>query len=93
MEQTPFSDKVEIIAEAYIGDPDAGHPAHMNDYFLSYDVSTSIALAIYFGGVTTITDRGRDWIEDGWSALCELMQIDQYGEYESWQQILDFLDE
>lgn len=90
MEQTPFSDKVSIIAEAY-HDPD-NKGDDLDTFFLTYDLGAPLCVAIYNGGAVA-NDVGEEWIEQAWEGFCELMQIDKYGKYDDWDSILDFLDD
>ena len=36
---------------------------------------------------------GVKWIEKAWEGFCEVMKIDKYGKYDSWDEILEFLGE
>ena len=90
MEQTPFSDKVRIIAEAYHDQDNTGED--LDNFYLSYDLGAPLCVAIYNGGATA-NDIGVKWIEKAWEGFCEVMKIDKYGKYDSWDEILEFLGE
>ncbi len=89
MEQTPFSDKVTILAEAY-GDDSLRD--QVEEAFYNYDLGAPLALAIYNGGAIA-NDVGVAWIEEAFDGLCEILQIDKYGKYDCWDDILLLLEE
>lgn len=89
MEQTLFSDKVTILAEAYMDDSKVDD---IQEIFHHYDLGAPLCLAIYNGGATP-NDVGIAWIEEAFDGLCEILQIDKYGKYECWDDILLLLEE
>ena len=78
---TPFSDKCKILTEFSDNFSDSDEDMWM-EYFSTYNLGVPLALAVFYGGATA-NERGTEWINAAWIALCELLGIDHYGEYDN----------
>lgn len=90
MSSTPFSDRCKIITEFSENYGDSEEDMWV-DYFATYNLGVPLALAIVYGGATA-NERGMEWINAAWIALCEIIEIDHYGEYSSMMEMMDFAE-
>lgn len=78
MTNTPFSKQVEIVSDFYL---------HMGydypDLLAGYDLGFPLAVALTKGGVEDITDLGRRWISEAFIGICDELDLDIYGDYET----------
>ena len=81
-----FETKVEILydfCDLYEYDP-----AYV-DFFELHDLVPTIVLMLRAGWIT-LTDRGRDVLNDAWYEVCDLMGVDSYGDYSSLEEMEGF---
>ena len=86
MTNTPFSNRVQILADVstFYGEEEDWQ------YFIRrYDLAIPLAVCISYGGATA-TPKGVEWINEAFVALCELFEIDPYGNYDSLEGMTDF---
>jgi hypothetical protein len=62
------------------------------EYFATYNLGVPLAMCVHFGGADA-NDRGRQWIEDAWIAMCEVLGIDHHGEYENALEMMELATE
>lgn len=89
MDKTPFSNKCEILNDFYMdysGSDEYGEFIELNDLGIP-------AAVLSFSGAAILTDIGIKHVEDTWIALCELLEIDYHGEYESLSHMMEFANE
>ena len=91
MDNTPFSKRVEILGDFY-ADVCEDTEASSIPFVIEHQDTLWICLASNAKYVT-IQDRFHWAVEDAWSAFCEFLNIDKYGEYSSYSGILEFADE
>lgn len=83
MTMTPFSKRVEILYHVYITQRDSD----LEEFILSNDLGFPAAVLSHLGGVT-LTDAGERWVNETFDALCNLMEIDTLGDYDSFDDMV-----
>lgn len=86
MTNTPFSNRVNILADVFAF---YGEEEDWQYFIRRYDLAIPLAVCISYGGATA-TPKGVEWINEAWDALCELFQIDSHGNYENLERMTDF---
>ena len=67
MDKIPFSRKAKIIHDFYF---EYRNDEDWKDFFDQYDLGIPVATAFVMGGIA-MEQRGFDWIEETWVALCD----------------------
>ena len=88
MAQTPFSKRVEIISAFY---SKYANSEEWQEYFEALDLGVPLAVAIDMGGATA-TEEGIKWIDEAWDELCETLEIDRHGEYNSFDEVMKYAE-
>lgn len=83
-----FTEKTVIVSDFYEYYSDA-YP----EVIASYDLGFPLAFAVTYEGVTGLTDTGREWIEDAYKGICEALGVDEYGDYDSLTDLMEFANE
>lgn len=86
---TPFSNQVDILSELYLEYSD---DEQWQGFLKIYDLGIPLAVAIANGGASA-NSKGESWINESYIALCELLQIDSHGNYESLEDMLELANE
>lgn len=87
MDNTPFSKKCEILNDFYL---EYSGSDEFENFIALNDLGFPAAVLVMNGSVI-LTDVGQNFIEETWQMLCEELEVDHYGEYESLEDLL--LDE
>ena len=83
-----FTEKTVIVSDFY--------EYHSEDYpeiIAAYDLGFPLAFAVVYEGVVELTETGKSWIEDAYKGICEALGVDQYGDYDSLTDLMEFSDE
>jgi hypothetical protein len=81
-----FSKKCEILTEVSL--TFQGEDGW--DYFFEqFDLGLPLAAAIHHGGAEA-NAKGIEWIDEAWEGLCEMLNIDKYGEYPNMEEMMNF---
>jgi hypothetical protein len=83
MNGTPLSKKCEILHDFYL---DYAGTDEYEDFFRLNDLGVPAAL-LYMNGGAQLTEIGANFVEEAWIAMCELLEVDHLGDYESLEQI------
>lgn len=89
MDKTPFSKRVEIMHEFYM---DYSGSEEYDDFISLNDLGFPAATLSYTGAAT-LNDNGMAYVNDTWNALCELLGIDSYGDYDNLDSLMEFANE
>lgn len=89
MDNTPFSNKVEILNDFYM---DYAGSEEYDEFILLNDLGFPAAVLTMMGAVT-LTDIGKNHIEETWQALCEMLGVDHMGDYENLYSLMEFANE
>lgn len=82
---TAIETKAQILHDLYIYlDAEGG----MADFVEVHDLGIPLSVLIVQGHATA-TMTGIDWINADFDDLCEYLEIDKYGEYESLEDVLE----
>jgi len=84
-----FGKKVEILSQVYLERSDDGD---YEDILTMEDYSMPLA-ALLVVGACTITPIGEGMIEETWIILCDQLQVDPYGDYDSLETMESMVDE
>lgn len=84
---TPFSKRVEILSDLYIE-----YSVDYSDFISDNDLGVPLAVSIV-QGCATPTDRGELFINQSFDAFCELLDIDNYGDYNDIDSMIAFANE
>lgn len=87
MDKTPFSKKCEILHDLYLN-----HSTEYEDFILDNDLGVPLAVLIV-QGCATPTDKGTQHVSDSFDSLCEILEIDKYGDYETIETMIGFANE
>ena len=87
MTNTPFSKQVEILNDLYMDYGD-----EYSDFIEDNDIGVPLAVFIT-QGCATATPKGIEMITESFDSLCENLDIDNYGNYESLDYMLEFANE
>ena len=96
MTNTPFSKRVEILTQ--IADEiDADFPCFSNvhefeDFAFIHSYAFAVANCVQ-NRLATPTDKGIEHVNYAWDSLCDMLSIDNYGEYDTIDQMVEFSDE
>jgi hypothetical protein len=88
MDNTPFSKKCELLNEFYLN---YSHDDEFADFIDMNDLGIPAAVLVVNGGAI-LTDVGESFVEETWQALCEVLEVDHYGEYTSLDELIDFAE-
>lgn len=89
MTNTPFSNKCEILHDFYMdysGSDEYDELIDLND--LGFP-----AAVLFHINAATLNDLGTKYVNDTWDALCEFLEVDSYGEYETLNHLMEFANE
>lgn len=84
MTNTPFSNRVQILYDVYMTERDGD----LEDFIMANDLGFPAAVLLTLGAVT-LTDVGERHINETFDALCNILEIDQYGDYDSFLNMLE----
>lgn len=84
MTNTPFSKRVEILNDIYLTQRDTD----LEDFISSNDLGFPAAVLLTLGAVT-LTPFGEGYINETFDALCNYLEIDNLGDYDSLENILE----
>ena len=84
MDNTPFSSKCEILYDFYMNYSD-----EYEEFIDENDIGVPAAVLSYIGAAT-LTDKGIHSIEETWISLCDILQIDSYGNYPTIEFMMEF---
>jgi hypothetical protein len=85
MDNTPFSKKCEIIRD--FAETTLAEDAYP-EFITRNDLGCAFALGVA-DDMLTLNERGMRWVEETWTDLCENLEIDMYGNYESLDHMLN----
>lgn len=91
MTNTPFSKKVEILADFYAFYSGNG-VVESSDFWLDWSDTLWICLAAKAEWIT-INEPFHEYVNGAWNTLCEYIGIDSYGNYESLEHVIRFANE
>ena len=89
MTNTPFSNQVDIVADYYFyADADP-------DWLMTFDLGGPLAFAVQNGGVDAdnLSDKGKEWITQAFTALLNVLGVDSYGQYDSLEEIVSISEQ
>jgi hypothetical protein len=78
MDKTPFSKRVEILYNVYLTQRDTD----LEDFISSNDLGFPAAVLLTLGAVTPTT-VGEGYINKTFDALCNYLDVDNLGDYDS----------
>lgn len=84
---TPFSKRVEILSDLYMG-----YYGNYEEFIDDNDLGVPLAVAI-IQGCATPTEKGVGFINESFDSFCELLDIDNYGDYEDIDAMIEFSNE
>jgi len=86
---TPFSNKCRVLAEVWYGFRDDETFAE----FVKYN-DIGLPLAYYVSGelVETLTDKGKQYIEETWEMLFNAFDLSEDVDYENLTQVFEYLN-
>jgi len=84
MDSTPFSSKCEILYDLYMNYSD-----EYEEFIDANDIGVPAAVLSHIGAVT-LTDKGIHSIEETWTSLCDILEIDPYGNYPTIEFMMEF---
>jgi hypothetical protein len=87
MDKTPFSKQCQILHDLYLN-----HSTEYEDFILDNDLGIPLAVLIV-QGCATPTDKGMQHVSDSFDSLCEILEIDKYGDYETIETMIGFANE
>lgn len=79
---TPFSKRVQILTSMYQTERDTAY----EDFIQTNDLGFPAAVLLTLGAVT-LTDTGTRYVNDTFDALCDLLGIDRYGDFDNLDQM------
>ena len=85
MDNTPFSNKCEIIEDFYLS---FGRNPDYQAYFLEFDIGVPLAVCV-MQDYAVPTDAGKFAIEEAWYGLCGWLDVDPLGYYEDLAEMTD----
>lgn len=85
MDSTPFSKKCEILNDFYM---DYAGSDEYDDFITVNDLGFPAAVLSVMGAAT-LTDIGKYQVEETWVNLCNMIEVDHMGEYDSLSQIME----
>jgi hypothetical protein len=91
-----IDDKAKIIEEFvrdFYSDPSMYDEQEVTDFLLYNDLGIPLAQGICYNLIDTLTQEGRETIEETWNSLCVLFESDPEGEYEDLDDLILFGDE
>lgn len=84
---TPFSKRVEILNDLYMD-----HYDNYDEFISDNDLGVPLAV-LMIQGCAIPSDDGVGFINQSFDAFCELLDIDNHGEYEDIDSMIDFANE
>lgn len=85
MDSTPFSDRVRLLTDFYM---EYSGTDEWSDFFAIQDLGIPAAVLVW-NGAATLTDIGTTFVNESWTALCEVLEIDPDGSYDELEDMLD----
>lgn len=89
MDKTSFSKKCEILNDFYM--EYSGSDEY--DEFISINDLGFPAAVLVMNGSANLTDIGINFVNDTWKAMCEVLEVDHMGEYNSLTEMENMSDE
>ena len=86
MDNTRFSNRCKILvlfSDRYVKEPWA------QGFFTFYSLGLSYAIG-YLSEHLTLTDKGMEVVDEAWQSLCELLDIDYHGDYQTLAEMMVF---
>lgn len=86
---TPFSNKCAILAQVYI---DYSEDEKFSQLCYTHDIGIPLAYAVS-RNLAVANDDGMVFVDNAWEDFCEILGIDHYGEYDSFDSMMVFANE
>jgi len=88
MDSTRFSKQCKVLSELYDNFSD---DEEWEIFFLEQDMGVPLAL-LFMRDACQPTEIGKAFVEESWNALCEVLDIDFFSDYDSLEAMLEFSD-
>jgi hypothetical protein len=86
MSSTPFSKQCEILKDYYLNN--RFENSDYGDITAVYDLGFPAAM-LYIDNAATLTDKGIQYVTEAWQGVCDLLEIDPLGDYESYNYMME----
>lgn len=87
MTNTPFSKRVEILSDLYMENSE-----EYEEFISDNDIGVPLSVLIT-QGCATPSDKGIEYINQSFDSFCELLDIDRHGDYNSFDEMIEFANE
>jgi len=89
MSKTPFSKKCEILKDYYLDN--RFESSDYGDLITIYDLGFPAAM-LYLDDAATLTDKGIEYVDEAWQAVCDKLEIDYLGDYDSYNHMWEIVN-
>ena len=90
MSNTPFSKKCEIMKDYWL-EYRQDFASDGWEVIFVYDMGFPAAL-LYLDEAATLNDKGIGYVEDAWVGMCNYMEVDELGDYDSYSHMQEIAD-